>query len=154
MSAKKNCMRRNDLIQIVRRRIDETGTKEPSIQRQGIIVSWCSCPGWTAPNTIKSLLGKTAKLTFHLVEPVGSAGLVPKQGVIAAASTDDRTGRRNGSAVAVGISGAAARTFGRMVPIWLTQGRRYEGQPVVSFESLIHKVPGCLARRLRNIPDV
>ena len=29
-------------IEIIRRRIDETGTKEPTIQRQGTTASWCS----------------------------------------------------------------------------------------------------------------
>lgn len=70
-------------IEIVRRRIDETGTKEPSIQRQGDNRILVQLPGVDSPEHIKSLLGKTAKLTFHLVESVGNAAM-PKQGVIAA----------------------------------------------------------------------
>ncbi|MBM3603002.1 MAG: protein translocase subunit SecD, partial [Alphaproteobacteria bacterium] len=70
-------------IEIVRRRIDETGTKEPSIQRQGDNRILVQLPGVDSPEHIKNLLGKTAKLTFHLVESVGNAAM-PKQGVIPA----------------------------------------------------------------------
>ena len=55
-------------IEIVRRRIDETGTKEPLIQRQGLQRILIQLPGIDDPERIKSLLGKTAKLTFQLVD--------------------------------------------------------------------------------------
>lgn len=55
-------------IEIVRRRIDETGTNEPSIQSQGVDRIAVQLPGEQNPERIKSLLGKTAKLTFHLVD--------------------------------------------------------------------------------------
>lgn len=54
-------------IEIVRRRIDETGTREPSIQRQGDDRIVVQLPGVNDPERIKNLLGKTAKLTFRLV---------------------------------------------------------------------------------------
>ena len=54
-------------IEIVRRRIDETGTREPVIQRQGDDRILVQLPGIDDPEQIKSLLGKTAKLSFHLV---------------------------------------------------------------------------------------
>ena len=53
---------------IVRRRIDELGTREPSIQRQGADRIIVQLPGVKNPEHIKSLLGKTAKLTFHMVD--------------------------------------------------------------------------------------
>ncbi len=56
-------------IEIVRRRIDETGTNEPSIQRQGVDRIIVQLPGLDDPSRIKKLLGKTAKLTFQLVHP-------------------------------------------------------------------------------------
>ena len=59
----------NQSIEIVRRRIDETGTKEPSIQRQGENRIVVQLPGIDNPERIKSLLGKTAKLTFRFVDP-------------------------------------------------------------------------------------
>jgi len=54
-------------IEIVRRRIDETGTREPVIQRQGEDRILVQLPGLDDPSRIKDLLGTTAKLTFHLV---------------------------------------------------------------------------------------
>ncbi|WP_135078114.1 protein translocase subunit SecD [Terasakiella sp. SH-1] len=54
-------------IEIVRRRIDETGTKEPNIQRQGDERILIQLPGIDNPEDVKRLLGKTAKMTFHLV---------------------------------------------------------------------------------------
>jgi preprotein translocase subunit SecD len=56
-------------IEIVRRRIDETGTNEPSIQQQGIDRIIVQLPGLDDPSRIKKLLGKTAKLNFQLVHP-------------------------------------------------------------------------------------
>lgn len=54
-------------IEIVRRRIDETGTREPIIQRQGDDRILVQLPGVDDPQHIKDLLGKTAKLSFHIV---------------------------------------------------------------------------------------
>ncbi len=59
-------------IEIVRRRIDETGTREPIIQRQGDDRILVQLPGLDDPQRVKDLLGKTAKLTFHLVDMDGS----------------------------------------------------------------------------------
>ena len=55
-------------LEIVRRRIDETGTREPNIQRQGYSRILVQLPGLDDPDRIKSLLGQTAKMTFHLVD--------------------------------------------------------------------------------------
>ena len=56
-------------LEIVRRRIDETGTREPTIQRQGRERILVQLPGVDDPDRIKRLLGKTAKLHFRLVDP-------------------------------------------------------------------------------------
>lgn len=55
-------------IEIIRRRIDETGTKEPVIQMQGDDRIIVQLPGMKDPERIKQLLGKTARLTFHMVD--------------------------------------------------------------------------------------
>jgi len=55
-------------IEVVRRRIDETGTQEPSIQRQGDDRILVQLPGVEDPDRIKRLLGKTAKMTFQMVD--------------------------------------------------------------------------------------
>lgn len=54
-------------IEIVRRRVDETGTREPDIQRQGENRILLQVPGLNDPENLKKLLGKTAKLGFHLL---------------------------------------------------------------------------------------
>lgn len=63
-------------IEIVRRRIDETGVREPTIQRQGDDRILVQLPGLDDPERVKRLLGKTAKLSFHLVDerPVPALG--------------------------------------------------------------------------------
>ena len=55
-------------IEIVRRRIDELGTKEPTIQSQGQDRIVVQLPGVQNPEEVKQLLGKTAKMSFHLVD--------------------------------------------------------------------------------------
>ncbi|MBR2412648.1 MAG: protein translocase subunit SecD [Alphaproteobacteria bacterium] len=54
-------------IEIVRRRIDALGTKEPAIQSQGGKYIMVQLPGVDNPERIKELIGQTAKMTFHLV---------------------------------------------------------------------------------------
>ncbi|MBA69752.1 MAG: protein translocase subunit SecD, partial [Rhizobiales bacterium] len=55
-------------IEVVRRRIDELGTTEPVIQRQGTNRILVQVPGLDDPQRLKDLLNQTAKLTFHLVD--------------------------------------------------------------------------------------
>ncbi|MCW5731712.1 MAG: protein translocase subunit SecD [Alphaproteobacteria bacterium] len=66
-------------IEIVRRRIDETGVNEPTIQRQGADRILVQLPGLDDPERVKRLLGQTAKLTFRMVDtsPEAAAGQVP-----------------------------------------------------------------------------
>ena len=54
-------------LEIVRRRVDEAGTREPTIQRQGDRRILIQVPGIGSAEELKSLIGKTAKLTFHPV---------------------------------------------------------------------------------------
>ena len=58
-------------IEVIRRRVDATGTQEPLIQRQGNNRIVVQLPGVENPNEIKSLLGRTAKLSFHLEDSTG-----------------------------------------------------------------------------------
>src|SRR5512144_2908014 len=55
-------------LEIIRRRIDETGVREPSIQRQGGDRILVQLPGDDDPQRIKALIGKTAKMTLHLLD--------------------------------------------------------------------------------------
>ncbi|MDC0619324.1 protein translocase subunit SecD [Pelagibacteraceae bacterium] len=54
-------------IEIVRRRIDDVGTKEPTILQRGEKRILVELPGLKDPERIKALLGKTAQLNFRLV---------------------------------------------------------------------------------------
>ncbi len=60
-------------IEIVRRRIDETGVNEPIIARQGVDRIVVQLPGLSDPGRIKRMLGQTAKMTFHLVSEAPQA---------------------------------------------------------------------------------
>ena len=57
----------NQSIEIVRRRIDEVGTKEPTILQRGDKRILVELPGIKDPERIKKLIGKTAQLNFRLV---------------------------------------------------------------------------------------
>lgn len=52
-------------LEVVRRRLDETGLVEPSITRQGSDGILVQMPGIADPREIRELLGTTAKMTFH-----------------------------------------------------------------------------------------
>lgn len=55
-------------IEVVRRRIDELGTREPDITRAGDDRILVQVPGLQDPTQLKNILGKTAKMTFQLVD--------------------------------------------------------------------------------------
>lgn len=60
-------------IEIVRRRVDELGTVEPLIQRQGTDRVLVQVPGLDDPTRLKELLGRTARLVFRMVDQSMSA---------------------------------------------------------------------------------
>jgi preprotein translocase subunit SecD len=77
-------------IEIVRRRVDETGTREPTIQRQGNDRILVQLPGIQDPERVKKLLGETAKMTFRFVDqgvnPTSPAQIPPTDEILPAAS--------------------------------------------------------------------
>lgn len=80
-AAKKNLV--DQSIEIVRRRVDEHGTREPIIQKQGEDKILLQVPGLDNPEHLKNLIGKTAKMTFHLVnETVYSADHIPHDTIL------------------------------------------------------------------------
>jgi len=77
---------RNDIvsqsIEVVRRRIDQLGTKEPTIERQGDDRIVVQVPGLSDPDRLIKLLGTTAKMTFQFVDSSANVneaekGIVP-----------------------------------------------------------------------------
>ena len=55
-------------IEVVRRRIDSLGTREPTIIRQGLNRIQIEAPGESDPEKLKAIIGQTAKLTFHMLD--------------------------------------------------------------------------------------
>lgn len=55
-------------ISVIRRRVDEMGTTEPLIQRQGEDRILIQVPGLSDTERLKEIIGKTAKMTFHMVD--------------------------------------------------------------------------------------
>ena len=55
-------------IEIIRKRIDALGTKEPIITQQGAARIVIEAPGESDPEKLKAVIGKTAKLTFQMVD--------------------------------------------------------------------------------------
>ena len=68
-------------IEIIRRRIDETGVLDPQITRQGDSRIVVQLPGVEDPNRIKELIGKTARMTFRLVDESANLAGPPPPGV-------------------------------------------------------------------------
>jgi preprotein translocase subunit SecD len=69
-------------VEVVRRRIDQLGTKEPSIERQGDDRIVVQVPGLSDPDRLIKLLGTTAKMTFQFVDSSANVqeaekGIVP-----------------------------------------------------------------------------
>ena len=74
-------------IEVIRRRIDETGTKEPAITRQGVDRIVVQAPGESDPEKLKRLVGQTARLTFQMVDESvppaeAAAGRIPPGSVL------------------------------------------------------------------------
>lgn len=77
--------------EIIRRRVDENGTKEPIIQKQGEDKILLQVPGLDDPEHLKSLVGQTAKMSFHLVnENVSANDHIPFNTMLLETDTGDK----------------------------------------------------------------
>jgi preprotein translocase subunit SecD len=82
-------------IQIVERRVNQLGTVEPVIQRQGTDRILVQVPGLQDPSRLKELLGKTAKMEFRMVDSTvppdqAQAGRVPPDSEVLVSSTSPK----------------------------------------------------------------
>ncbi len=114
-------------VEVIRRRIDELGTREPTIVRQGDNRIVVQVPGLQDPSALKALIGKTAKLEFKLVDTDAdpaqvAAGTAPPGDQILAYS--DRPG-------AVAVKRRAMITGDQLVDSQVSQDQN--GAPAVSF---------------------
>jgi protein-export membrane protein SecD len=81
-------------IEVIRKRVDETGTKEPTIIRQGDDRIVLQLPGVKDPQRVIDLVGKTAKMTFRLVDEAAVlSGQVPPTSEMVASSEEDGGGK-------------------------------------------------------------
>ena len=77
-------------LEIIRRRIDEVGTREPNIQRQGATRVLVQVPGVGSAQEVKDIIGTTARLTFHpVVSRTANAEASPGAGNILLPSLDE-----------------------------------------------------------------
>ncbi|MEN9895231.1 MAG: hypothetical protein RIR97_1083, partial [Pseudomonadota bacterium] len=84
-------------IEVVRRRVDQLGTTEPVIQRQGKDRIIVQVPGLQDPGRLKALLDTTAKLSFQMVDTSMSAqeavnGRPPSTSEVLYSKADEKTG--------------------------------------------------------------
>jgi SecD/SecF fusion protein len=68
-------------MQVISKRIDQIGTTEPSIQRQGSNRILVQVPGYQDSSRLKEIISKTARLTFHMVYPGMTAAQAKQQGL-------------------------------------------------------------------------
>lgn len=112
-------------IEIVERRVNETGTREPIIQRQGIDRIVLQVPGLKDPAQLKALLGKTAKMNFHLVNEAAEGSSTVPMGTRWAYSDDSTESRRTPIFNEVALSGELLTG---------AKANISEGSPVVEFQ--------------------
>jgi preprotein translocase subunit SecD len=84
-------------IEIIRRRVDALGTKEPSITRQGSNRIAVQAPGESDPARLKNVIGQTAVLTFQMVDDAvtpeeAARGRIPPGSVFLPGSTPEVPG--------------------------------------------------------------
>jgi preprotein translocase subunit SecD len=85
-------------IEIIRRRIDALGTKEPDIRQQGADRIAIEAPGESDPQKLRDVIGKTAKLTFQMLDETVSdedaaSGRIPPDDIVV--PSGDKSGAIN-----------------------------------------------------------
>ncbi|MDB5529283.1 MAG: secD [Devosia sp.] len=68
-------------MEVIRKRVDELGTTEPQIQRQGTDRVLVQVPGFEDSTRLKDIISRTARLTFHMVYPGLTADQADAQGL-------------------------------------------------------------------------
>lgn len=121
-------------IEIVNRRVNEAGTKEPIIQRQGTDRIVVQVPGLADPSELKRLLGKTAKMTFHLVNEsvspdAAAQGILPSDTELL--TSDDATEKREGLTQRYAVYSQVALGGENLIG---ANASFAEGVPVVEFQ--------------------
>jgi preprotein translocase subunit SecD len=82
-------------IEIIRNRIDQLGTREPTILQQGANRIVVEAPGESDPERLKAVIGQTASLTFQMVDGAAhpdADGNVPPEDEVLQSTTADQPG--------------------------------------------------------------
>ncbi|MDP3371467.1 MAG: protein translocase subunit SecD [Candidatus Paracaedibacteraceae bacterium] len=123
-------------IEVIRRRIDESGTKEPILQRQGDDRIILQLPGVEDPGEVKRRIGKTAKMTFRLVDPtlspVAADPANPGKVPASAPGVDYLPEDRNGQIVYIPVKKQVMVSGETLVNAQVTYDQN--GQPAVSLK--------------------
>lgn len=123
-------------LEIINRRVNESGTKEPIIQRQGDTRILLQVPGLDNPEHLKALLGRTAKMTFHMLDETVSYDDIergtPPAGVRILSSDDKGDKRSDGKSRKYPIQ-TRVMLSGDMLTDAHTIFDNQSGEPVVSF---------------------
>ena len=118
--------------EVVRKRIDALGTREPTIIRQGADRIVVQVPGLKDPAALKNLLGQTAKLEFKLVDQTALPSDIA-QGIAPPGSEIVPYADRAGSA---GVGAIAVKRLGGIKGDQLTDARQgfnqQTNEPIVS----------------------
>ncbi|MDT7933919.1 MAG: protein translocase subunit SecD [Sphingomonadaceae bacterium] len=120
-------------LEVIRRRIDELGTREPDIRVQGANRISVDVPGLKDPAALKALIGKTAKLEFKLVDTTVSpedlaAGRAGPGSQVLPYAEGSRAG---GAGARIAVNRRAIITGDQLVNARQTFGQ--DGLPVVEF---------------------
>lgn len=121
-------------IEIIRRRVDETGTREPSIERQGADRILVQLPGVNDPERIKQLIGTTAKLTFRMVDQDASPADIARNRPPAGADLlpVDRSDLAGGEPRKIAVRKRVMVSGENLVDA--QPGFGIDGQPVINFK--------------------
>jgi len=114
-------------LEVIRRRIDELGTREPTIQRQGSERIIVEVPGVENPEDLRAILQAEAKMTFHLVDHTAvSRDRAPPGSMILPSEDLDSTGKP----ILIVVKKRVVVSGDRLVD---AQPTIQDGRPVVSF---------------------
>lgn len=119
-------------LEIIRRRIDQLGTREPTIQQQGEERIIVQVPGIDDPERLKELLGTTAQMTFHLADTnttpaQARRGELSPRSMLLQSAEDGRAGQPSEYVVRKPVIVSGERLTN-------AQPSFQDGQPVVSFQ--------------------
>lgn len=117
-------------LEIIRSRIDQIGVAEPSVQRVGDDRIMVQLPGVQDPARIRTLLGSTAKLGFHMLADPPAAGTRPAPGTLLLPMQDERDG--SGAPRKLAVQAQPALDGDRLADAHAGFDPR-SGEPVVNF---------------------